>query len=51
MKNEIVKIKASDYGLEESKAAEIESMFLPMLAKMRELEKLNNYIIENANKL
>jgi len=46
MKNEIVKIKASDYGLEESKAAEIESMFLPMLAKMRELEKEFNHILK-----
>ena len=46
MKNEIVKIKASDYGIEESKAAEIESMFLPMLAKMRELEKEFNNILK-----
>lgn len=46
MTNEIVKIKASDYGLEESKAAEIEAMFLPMLAKMKELEKEFNHILK-----
>ena len=44
--NEIVKIKASDYGLEESKAAEIEAMFLPMLAKMKELEVQYNDILQ-----
>jgi colicin import membrane protein len=44
--NEIVKINASDYGLEESKASEIEAMFLPMLAKMRELEKEFNHILK-----
>ena len=38
-KNEIVKIKASDYGLEESKASEIESLFLPMLSQMKNLEQ------------
>ena len=44
-KSEIVKIKASDYGLEESKAKEIESMFTPMLTKMVELEDQYNYIL------
>jgi hypothetical protein len=43
---ELVKIKASDYGLEETKAHEIEAMFLPMLAKMRELEKEYNEILQ-----
>ena len=46
MTNEIVKINASDYGLEESKAAEIEAMFLPMLAKMTELENEYNDILK-----
>jgi hypothetical protein len=46
MKNEIVKIDPKDYGLEESKAAEIEAMFLPMLAKMRELETEFNHIVK-----
>ena len=45
MKNEIVKIKASDYGLEESKASEIEALFVPMLTKMKELESEYNNIL------
>lgn len=43
----LVKIKASDYGLEESKAKEIEALFLPMLAKMSELESEYNDILKN----
>lgn len=46
MKNEIVKINASDYGLEESKASEIKAMFLPMLEKMEELENQYNEILK-----
>jgi colicin import membrane protein len=46
MTNEIVKIKASDYGLEESKAQEIEAMFLPMLAKMKDLEVQYNEVLK-----
>jgi hypothetical protein len=46
MKNEIVKINASDYGLEESKAKEIEAMFLPMLSKMKDLESEFNNILK-----
>jgi colicin import membrane protein len=46
MKNEIVKINASDYGLEESKASEIKAMFLPMLTKMEELETQYNDILK-----
>ena len=46
MENEIVKIKASDYGLEESKAKEIESLFTPMLSKMSELENEYNDILK-----
>ena len=46
MTNEIVKINASDYGIEETKAAEIEAMFLPMLSKMKELEKEFNNILK-----
>ena len=46
MENEIVKIKASDYGLEESKAKEIESLFTPMLSKMSELETEYNDILK-----
>jgi len=46
MTNDIVKIKASDYGLEESKAKEIESLFTPMLRKMSELESEYNDILK-----
>jgi len=46
MTNEIVKINASDYGLDSTKAQEIEAMFLPMLNKMKELEKDYNEIIK-----
>lgn len=42
----LVKINASDYGLEESKASEIEAMFTPMLSKMSELEKDFNDILK-----
>ncbi len=43
---ELVKINASEYGLEESKAQEIEAQFKPMLAKMSELEKEYNKVIK-----
>jgi len=50
LKSELVKIKASDYGLEESKAKEIEALFLPMLAKMSALEdEYNNILKEEIN--
>jgi hypothetical protein len=43
----LVKINASEYGLEESKASEIEALFLPMLSKMSELENEYNDILQN----
>lgn len=43
---ELVKINASEYGLEESKAKEIEAQFKPMLNKMTELEKEYNKILK-----
>jgi colicin import membrane protein len=46
LEKSIVKINASDYGLEESKAHEIEAMFTPMLIKMKELEKEFNHILK-----
>jgi hypothetical protein len=46
MTNELVKINASDYGLEETKAAEIKAMFLPMLQKMENLEVQYNEILK-----
>jgi hypothetical protein len=46
METTLVKINASDYGLEESKAKEIEEIFTPMLAKMVELEKEYNEILK-----
>ncbi len=42
----IVKINASEYGLEESKAKEIKKVFTPMLDKMESLEKDYNSIIK-----
>ena len=36
---QLVKINASDYSLEESKAKEISDLFSPMLKAMVELEK------------
>jgi hypothetical protein len=42
----LVIIKASDYGLEESKAKEIEALFLPMLKKMSELENEYNDVLK-----
>ncbi|NCB47500.1 hypothetical protein EOM81_10850 [bacterium] len=47
MATDLVKIKASDYGLEESKAAEIKALFTPMLAKMEELENEYNDILKS----
>lgn len=44
--SEIVKINASDYGIESSKAKEIEAMFSPMLKKMKELEAEYNDIVQ-----
>jgi len=38
MTEALVKIDASEYGLEETKAREIESVFIPMISKMTELE-------------
>lgn len=46
METTLVKINASDYGLEESKAKEIESLFVPMLTKMSELESEYNDILK-----
>ena len=43
---ELVKIKASDFGLEESKATEISDMFKPMLEKMTGLEDEFNEVIK-----
>jgi hypothetical protein len=41
----IVKVNANEYGIEESKAKEIEAMFTPMLVKMSELEDQYNHIL------
>lgn len=46
MKDELVKINASDYGLEETKASEIKAMFTPMLNKMEELEVQYNEVLK-----
>lgn len=45
MKTEIVKIDPKEFGLEETKAADIAKQFQPMLDKMVELEKEYNEVI------
>lgn len=45
MNNEIVKIDPKQFGLEESKAADIAAQFKPMLDKMVELEEEYNQVI------
>ena len=42
----LVKIDAKEYGLEEVKAKEIESVFVPMINKMKELEDEYNEVIK-----
>lgn len=42
--NEIVKVNPADYGIEETKAAQISAQFKPMLDKMVELENRFNNI-------
>jgi len=44
--NELIKIDPKEFGLEESKASEIESAFKPMLEKMTELEEEYNQVIK-----
>jgi colicin import membrane protein len=41
----MIKIYASDYGIEESRAKEVEAVFTPMLKKMSELEDDYNKIL------
>ena len=43
--SELVKINASEYGLEEIKAQQIEAQFKPMLEKMSALERGYNEVI------
>lgn len=49
MTQEIVKIDAAQFGIEENKAKEIAAQFQPMLDKMIELESEFNAILEKAN--
>ena len=44
--SELVKINASEYGLEEIKAQQIEAQFKPMLEKMSALEREYNEVIK-----
>lgn len=44
--NQLVVLKGSDYGLEETKAQEIQATFTPMLEKMTALEKEYNLIVK-----
>lgn len=46
MTTEIVKVNASDYGIEESRAKEVEAVFTPMLQKMVELEEEYNQVLK-----
>lgn len=43
---ELVKIKAEDYGIQETKAKEIADQFKPMLSKMEALESEYNEVIQ-----
>lgn len=45
MQESIVKISATEFGIEESKAKEVEAVFSPMLSKMSELENEFNQIV------
>ena len=45
MSTDLIKINAADFGLEETKAAQIEAQFKPMLEKMVELEIECNQVI------
>jgi hypothetical protein len=43
--NDLVKIDAKEYGLDETKARQIESAFVPMIEKMKELETEYNQVV------
>ncbi len=43
---ELIKVNAQEYGLQESKAKEIESLYIPMVKMLTEMEKQYNEIIE-----
>ena len=45
MSTEIVKLNPSEFGIEDSKAADIAAQFKPMLDKMVELENEYNEVI------
>lgn len=42
---QVVKPNASEYGIEENKAKQVEELFLPMLSKMKELEEEYNALV------
>jgi len=46
--NELIKVDRAEYGLEETKAKEIEAAFVPMLEKMTELEGNYNAVVAKA---
>lgn len=45
MENKLIVINADEYGLQKEEAAKIESVFVPMLKKMKELETEYNDIV------
>lgn len=44
-KTELVKIDPAQYGLQATEAAQVEAVFLPMIAKMKELENEFNEVV------
>ena len=46
MTNELV-LDVSSYGIEESKAKQLEKVFVPMVEKFKELEKEYNEVLGN----
>ena len=47
MENNIIKLDASEYGIEPSKAKQLEKVFVPMVEKFKELEKEYNLVLSS----
>jgi hypothetical protein len=47
MKSELIKVNASDYGLEENKAKEIENAYAPMVVMLTEMEEQFNKVVSS----
>lgn len=46
MKNEVVKLEMSQYGLEENKSEEIKSLYLPMIDSLSKMEAAFNSVVK-----